>query len=140
MGKNKAILLRSCHTEKQVIGEMTVFNSKGHPLKKFDTLELKWLDNKRRVSCIEAKKYRVERGNSAKNGLVYWVRGVLGRIGIQIHSGNFYTQIEGCILVGYGLKDINKDGQLDVLNSRKAMMDLYNLDIDEIIIEELCVV
>ena len=43
---------------------------------------------------------------------------------IRIHVGNFYDQIEGCVLVGTDLKDLNGDGRLDVVNSKKALAHL----------------
>ena len=54
------------------------------------------------------------------------VTGVPGRTLIRIHTGNYTSQIQGCILVGDSIKDINRDGILDVTNSKNtfnALMD-----------------
>lgn len=55
------------------------------------------------------------------------MRGVDGRTYILIHPGNFYTDIEGCILVGSDLSDINADGLIDVINSGDTMDKLLEL-------------
>jgi hypothetical protein len=66
-----------------------------------DTLELPWLGNKRRVSCIPPGIYQVVYKNSNKwNRKVYWLKDVPGRSAIQIHIGNIAPQIQGCILPG----------------------------------------
>ena len=43
---------------------------------------------------------------------------------ILIHKGNYYTDILGCILIGSDLADINKDGLLDVTNSKNSVRRL----------------
>lgn len=128
--KRKLVLNRLIENERQILGELKAYNESGVLLGVFKTLELPWLGNRRKVSCIPLGVYDIKRGISGKNGNVYNVLGVPDRIGIQIHVGNFYTQIEGCILVGHLHKDINKDGLLDVTDSRRAMNELYNLDFE----------
>ena len=51
----------------------------------------------------------------------YEIEKVSNRTGIRIHSANFYYQLNGCIALGVTPKDVNKDGQLDVLNSRNTI-------------------
>jgi hypothetical protein len=46
---------------------------------------------------------------------------------ILIHSGNFYTDILGCILVGDSYGDINHDGIKDVLNSKKTLAEIAKI-------------
>jgi hypothetical protein len=43
------------------------------------------------------------------------------RAGVRIHSANYFTQIQGCIALGLGQDDINEDGNLDIISSKKAM-------------------
>jgi hypothetical protein len=45
---------------------------------------------------------------------------VTGREYIRIHKGNFTSQIQGCILVGEGLSDINGDLIIDITKSKIA--------------------
>jgi len=91
------------------------------------TLELPWLMNKESQSCIPQGMYTYRKHDSAKNGPCLMLDKVPGRSWIQIHSGNYTHQIEGCILPGDSLKDINQDGIPDVANSRRTLIKLLNL-------------
>lgn len=71
------------------------------------TLEPPWLDNKKRVSCIPAGVYQCERCKvtryriSGRQILNAWeVLGVPDRTGILIHTGNWKSDTEGCVIVG----------------------------------------
>jgi len=108
-------LKRTQHQDKQVLGEMVV---NGRTIK---TLELAWKGNQQKVSCIPTGTYSVVKRNSAKYGDHFHVLDVPNRSFILIHHGNYHTDILGCILVGFSHADINKDGYLDVTNSRAAM-------------------
>jgi hypothetical protein len=88
------------------------------------TLELPWRLNGRRISCIPTGAYTVKKRTSQKYGSHFHVTNVKGRDWILIHHGNYYSDIQGCILVGSHHKDINKDGHLDVVNSKKEMKKL----------------
>ena len=76
------------------------------------TLELPWRDNHRYISCIPAGSYLIERKNSMRFGSVVEVKYVSGRSDILFHSGNVYTDTNGCILLGkvfgklYGLNAV----------------------------------
>lgn len=93
----------------------------------FNTLELPWKENKSRISCIPEGRYIVEKFNSPKFGGVFLFNDVKGRSMIEMHTGNYYTDILGCILPGAGLTDINNDGYLDVHSSGKTMEKLLEL-------------
>ena len=95
------------------------------------TLELPWLDNAKNISCIPVGLYRVRKRWSEKYGHHFHILDVPGRKWILIHSGNFYNDIRGCVLVGTGLADINGDGVLDVTHSRAAMNRLLKAMPDE---------
>lgn len=88
------------------------------------TLELPWLDNQQNISCIPAKKYRAAYRKSPSNGDVIELKNVEGRSYIQIHSGNYTSQILGCILVGDSIRDINGDSIPDVTNSKNTLKKL----------------
>lgn len=123
----KTILIREPSTEKQTLGKLSLFNESNELLYSCHTLELPWLNNEIRKSCIPIGDYKVVPRYSKKFGNHFHVLGTEPRTWILFHSGNYYTQIEGCILVGEGLADINGDGLLDVTNSKVAMSKLLEL-------------
>lgn len=114
-----AILTRKTTTSKETLGEIICYNGVNEI--KLKTLELPWLDNKPSISCIPTGTYVCKFTRSLKfpNG-TYEVKNVNGRSGIRIHIGNYYNQIQGCILIGTSLTDINKDGQIDTVSSTVA--------------------
>ena len=95
------------------------------------TLELPWLENQRRVSCIPKGTYKVVKRHSAKYKNHFHITDVENRDWILIHHGNYYTDILGCILVGKSHTDINGDGLLDVTSSVATMKQLNDLLPDE---------
>ena len=110
----------------QTLGHLIVYDG----VKKIfecNTLELPWKENKNRISCIPDGAYWVEKYNSVKFGSVFLFNNVKGRSMIEMHTGNYHTDILGCILAGAGLSDINQDGYLDVYSSRRTMEKLLEL-------------
>lgn len=88
------------------------------------TLELPWLDNQRNISCIPAGIYVYTTYDSPKHGRVLFLHDVPNRSFIEIHAGNFTRQIQGCILVGDGIKHLDSDSIPDVTNSKATLKDL----------------
>ena len=115
-------LLRTSCQPKQTLGNLSI---DGKEICK--TLELPWLENKRRVSCIPEGEYTVVKRNSPKYKNHFHILEVPNRDWILIHHGNFYTDILGCILVGENHVDINRDGLLDVTNSVATMKKLNTI-------------
>lgn len=111
------------HGKKQTLGTLFVMDGKRVHYT-CHTLELPWKNNEFQVSCIPEGIYTVVRRYSAKFGHHFHITDVDGRTYILIHAGNYYTDILGCILVGKGLADINKDGLKDVTSSKAALTDL----------------
>ena len=94
---------------------------------RFFTLELPWLDNQKNISCIPTGEYNyIKRVSPGKGYEVIELVDVPDRAYIQIHLGNYTRQIEGCILPGTGLKDIDRDGVIDVTNSEEAFNQIMN--------------
>lgn len=85
------------------------------------TLELPYKDNEPNISAVPAGRYRCRKHISPKFGECLAIDNVLGRSHILIHPGNYTSQIQGCILVGDSLKDIDRDGIPDVTNSVATM-------------------
>jgi hypothetical protein len=52
---------------------------------------------------------------------MWHVLNVPNRTGIRIHSANFSRELEGCIAIGMSTTDIDKDGTMDIKDSRKAI-------------------
>lgn len=109
--------------QKQTLGKLFVLDGKRVHYT-CHTLELPWKNNQFQISCIPEGTYKVVRRSSAKFKNHFHITNVADRSLILIHTGNYYTDILGCILVGKGLADINKDGLLDVTSSKAALTDL----------------
>jgi len=85
---------------------------------KCKTLELPYKNNRPNISSIPPGEYFCEYTYSFKfMKRTYEVKNVKGRTGIRIHSGNFFYNIQGCILLGDKYGDVNKDKSADILNS-----------------------
>ena len=81
------------------------------------TLELPDKGNASNVSCIPAGTYEYFKRTSGVNGEVIELKNVVGRSFIQVHAGNYTSDILGCILLGKTIADINGDGIPDVTSS-----------------------
>lgn len=88
------------------------------------TLELPDLGNQQDISCIPPGNYDYYFRDSPHNGHVLELRAVPNRRYIQIHSGNYTSQILGCILVGDGIKWLNQDSTPDITNSKNTLKKL----------------
>ena len=131
----RAKLNRITYGEKQTIGKLYILNENDYIQAEFNTLELPYKDNKTFVSCIPEGNYNVITRYSKSFGSHFHLKNVVNRTYILIHSGNFYTDIEGCILVGKDLSDINSDGLVDVINSAEAMQELKKIFLESFELE-----
>lgn len=92
------------------------------------TLERPWKYNMKNISCIPKGTYRVKYTFSPKFlKYTYEILNVPQRSGIRIHSANYFFDLLGCIALGDSYSDINKDGKLDILNSRKTVKNFEDL-------------
>ncbi|NLR90075.1 DUF5675 family protein [Flammeovirga agarivorans] len=138
----KAILKRTKFLELQTQGKFELYNNDDELVFSCDTLELPWKDNQNRISCIPLGEYKtIPRTHGAYANRAFHVQEknggeVKGRSHILIHSGNFFTDTKGCILLGRGFHDIalktkkreiQKDGVMDLLNSRQTISELLEL-------------
>ena len=100
------------------------------------TLELPLLNNATDISCIyPAGGYRGQKHFSTNNGDCIAIDNVMDRTNIQIHSGNYTSQIRGCVLVGDSVKFLNDDLIPDVTNSKNTLKKLLALLPDKFMIE-----
>jgi len=88
------------------------------------TLELPWKLNMPQVSCIPPGEYRVTKYQSPSKGLCLLLHDVPHRSMIEIHAGNYTSQIEGCILVGDSVRYLDADTIPDVTNSKTTLARL----------------
>jgi hypothetical protein len=131
--------MRMVDNGRQTTGFLTVLNNEGQPESSLCTLELPWCDNQRGVSCIPTGDYVCTKRDSPTFGDfdesgqgAYHIRTeglpeVSGRAAVLVHSGNYRTDIRGCIIVGLGFEDLNKDGDTDLILSRKALQTLKQM-------------
>ena len=91
------------------------------------TLELADKQNQRNISCIPKGYYNLQHRTSSRFKQHFLITAVTNRSYILIHSGNYNSNTKGCILVGDGWKDFNKDGYRDVTNSRKTLDKIFAL-------------
>ena len=133
----KLLLDRYSHEVNQTIGKLYLLLNNGKVISYWHSLELPWRENKRRISCIPEGIYKAKKHLSPKFGDSLWLQDVPNRSEILIHKGNFHFDILGCIIIGNDLADINKDGIIDVTDSRNAIKELmsYLTDVDGIMIE-----
>lgn len=118
-------LLRILQDNKQSLGSLSVTGDE--EVYVYKTLELGWKGNANGVSCIPSGRYLCKWTYSPSfKKFTYEVTGVTGRLGIRIHSANFYTQLRGCIALGSALKDINADLKLDTIHSGDSI-EKFNL-------------
>ena len=62
------------------------------------TIELPWIQNKPRISCIPAGRYQVRKRCSAKFNWHFEIMGVQGRTNILIHPANHAAaELKGCL-------------------------------------------
>lgn len=88
------------------------------------SMELPWKNNENNISCIPPGIYTCKYTRSNRMSLekgydvfTYEIMNVPNRAGIRIHSANYFFQLKGCCAVGDANKDINLDGNLDIIHS-----------------------
>ena len=84
-------------------------------------LELPWLNNERRRSCIPEGVYQVKERKTARFGRHYWIQDVPERQWILQHAGNYTRQILGCQLPGQAFKKLDSDEIPDIANTRVTL-------------------
>ena len=132
----KALLKRFDYSDKQTLGSLVIYNER-NVIYSCYTLELPDFKNAKQISCIPKGIYNIKPRYSEKFKNHFHVTNVPNRSYILIHSGNYYTQIKGCILVGKTLTDINKDGYKDVTNSKLTLNKLLKIAPNGFILEIL---
>lgn len=118
---SKLHIIRTVLENKQIRGQFVVFTDDYDCIYAGTTLELPYLENAKNISSIPHGFYRGSLHFSPKFENCISIHNVPKRGNILIHNGNYYTNTEGCILVGNGFKDLNLDAILDVVNSMHTL-------------------
>jgi hypothetical protein len=74
------------------------------------TLELPWGNNERNASQVPSGTYDAFVRADGSKGWRIELRGVRGRSNVQLHIGNYPSEIEGCILVGTDVAEATDPG------------------------------
>jgi hypothetical protein len=121
-----ALLQRLHHlaTPTQTPGEFTVYQDNIKPIFDCKTIELEVDCNAVRDDAIPPGTYTVVKRWSKKYEWHFHIKDVPNRDLILIHNANFSRQLLGCVGVGEKHMDIDKDGLIDVTNSKETMKKL----------------
>ena len=95
-------------------------------------LEPSWLFNSPFISCIPCGTYTLKKHDSPRFGKCFLIEGVKGRDNVLVHPGNVYLDTEGCQVPGTRFAHVDDDGNIDVVNSQKALAQLLDFLPDEI--------
>lgn len=113
-------LKRKKYRDIQTIGMMDVYEDDVF-LFAVAILEQEWNNNEKGNSCIPKGSYTVESWDSEGHPNSFIVKGTEPRTYILFHTGNYHNHSQGCLLPGLYHADINNDGYMDVVSSKKAM-------------------
>lgn len=129
----KLIINRISQDETQTLGLIKLIGS--GKVEEYPTVELPWKQNTTYVSCIPTGRYKASRLIHDKFKKCLVIHDVPGRTGILMHVANHFHQLRGCIAPGMGFTDIDRDGHVDVLQSRLAINAIYDSLPDDFIVE-----
>lgn len=118
MAKFSIRIERNIFDEKGIIGYMYI-----NDLPVCYTLELPWLDNKKQISAVPIGFYNTLIRYDKKDQWRIQLKNVIDRNGVQVHVGNYTTEIKGCILVGLEVDASN----FSISKSKKAYSILKQL-------------
>jgi hypothetical protein len=94
------------------------------------SLELRWLNNQRSISCIPKGRYQLKKRVTENRGEHILVANVPNRSFILIHSASTYKDLRGCISLAYN-QTLTKT---DIRNSQSKIA--VN-DFNQIVFEQL---
>ena len=116
------IITRLSDNGVQTTGELTYGDFK------CKTLERPFLGNKPNISAIPKGSYSCVYTFSPRMlKYTYELQKTSPRSGIRIHSSSYWSDLQGCIGLGSGFSDLNKDGQIDIVNSRITIKKFEDL-------------
>jgi len=115
-------LYRHWQDHNQTFGTFVVFNEKKMPIFSSACVERGWRNNKKNESCVPVGTYPITWERSPRFNMMLWeLKEVPNRAECKVHPANTWQQLNGCIALGIKLKDINKDGYIDVTDSKPTL-------------------
>jgi hypothetical protein len=132
--------IRRRYSDNQTFGTLYLYNENNGVGFSCNTLELKWDENKQRVSCIPEGEYVVKVRYSEKYKRHLHITDVVNRSFILVHWGNYAGSINprtgksdilGCVLVGERYVDIDGDGIKDITSSKNTFDKLMSFIEDD---------
>ena len=124
------IVISRRYRPNETTGKLIVFDQ-DNKVCELVTLELPDRGNQINCSCIPEGTYTINKITRPNGKPAFLLLDVPGRSSIEIHVGNYTSDILGCILPGLYLFDLNSDGELDIAESNHAMEKLLNVLPDE---------
>lgn len=127
------VFIQRTYKDRVTLSNIEVFDG-SNVIYRCKGLELPWVNNERRISCVPEGLYTTVARKSARYDEHFHLLDVPARDLILIHHGNFVTRDTlGCIIVGRTISDIDGDGICDVTSSKATMDELKNVLPDEFI-------
>lgn len=122
------IIINRTYNSDSTTGDAVILDDNLNVIFEFKTLELPNLNNQRGISCILEGTYKCHKNTwQPKFGNHFDILNTKDRAGVKIHSGNYTSQIRGCILPGDKLLYLNKDKTIDISNSKKTLAKIFEL-------------
>ena len=113
---------RFFQTENQTSGACTVLNEFNAPLFSALSLERGWQSNKRMISCVPKGTYEAVFEHSPRFKMdLLELKNVPNRSECKFHSANHWHQLNGCVALGLRYINLDKDGYLDITDSKATM-------------------
>lgn len=122
----EAFLIRLFDNGRETLGQFLLFKN-WEIIFQCKMLELPWKDNLNNVSCIPKGRYKIEPIESPERGKYFSIPYVQNRELIRIHIANYVRELQGCQAPGSRFYDIDKDGLLDVTDSKRTLEILVGL-------------
>lgn len=120
------IVIRDVLKGNATLGKLYVKHADGKVVYIGESLERAWKDNAQMESCIPVGIYPLKFEYSPRFKQSLWeVYGVPNRRECKFHAANYWKQLNGCIAPGERRVDIDRDGTLDVTNSKKTLAKLH---------------
>ena len=124
--------------DKQIISLVHILND-DQTLYTCYLIERPWLNNRKMESCIPLGVYPLKKRRAGENGSRIGhdhleVMNVYNRSGIKWHIANYVRDLLGCGAPGLVIRDLDRDGLIDVSQSRAALEDILGILPDECIL------